>query len=68
MVRVGRGVGMHCLYAIGEQVAEIDRLAAEQGLADVTIKPPFLGKAVVWCGSERSRAIVAAKLEERQAA
>ena len=59
---------MHCLYAAGRQVAEVQRLVADQALTDVTIKPPFLGKAVVWCGSERSRDLVAAALEERQAA
>ena len=59
---------MHCLYVAGRQVAEVEQLVVDEALTDVTIKPPFLGKAVVWCGSERSRDLVAAGLENRHAA
>ncbi len=46
---------MHCLYAAARQVADLERVIADKALTDVTIKPPFMGRAVVWCGSTRSR-------------
>ena len=61
---------MHCLYAAGRQVAELERVIAEKGLDDVTLKPPFMGRVVVWCGSDRSRDALSAVLNihEREAA
>lgn len=59
---------MHYLYATGKHVGKIEKVVAEQALTDVKVTPPFLGKAVIWCGSNESRAVLAAVLERREAA
>ena len=59
---------MHYLYAAGRHVAQVEKVVAEQALTDVKVTPPFLGKAVIWCGSNQSRAVLAAILKQREAA
>ena len=59
---------MHYLYAPRGHVAQIEEVVAEQALTDVKVTPPFLGKAVIWCGSNESRALLVAVLEQREAA
>ena len=50
---------MHYLYATETQAIELKRVASARALTDVAIKPPFMGKVVVWCGSEETRNVLA---------
>ena len=59
---------MHYLYAAERQMGDVKRMVADHELSDVKIAPMFLGKSVVWCGSDASRAVLAQVLEEREAA
>ena len=45
---------MHCLYATVGQLPALKKAVADRGITDVTFKPPFLGRVVIWCGSEAS--------------
>lgn len=46
---------MHYLYARSPQVEAVKAAVRKTVLSDVTVAPPFMGKAVVWCGSDASR-------------
>lgn len=46
---------MHYLYATSRQFEAVEAALEEAGLEDVTVSAPFMGKAVVWCGSDASR-------------
>ena len=46
---------MHYLYTVARQVPELQRVIEAEHLDDVSIRPAFLGRVVVWCGSEASR-------------
>ena len=61
---------MHCLYAAERQVPDLKRVISDEKLSDVTLRPAFLGRVVVWCGSERSHSVLADVLasHERRAA
>ena len=57
---------MHCLYAAGRQITDLERVIIKEGLKDVTMKPPFMGRVVVWCGSTRSRDLLDGVLNVRE--
>ena len=59
---------MHYLQAARDQVAELKRIISDERLDDVTIRPSLGGNAVIWCGSDRSRARLAQVLEAQKAA
>ena len=46
---------MHYLYAQTHQLDAVQTTLRERGLDDVKVHRPFLGKAVIWCGSVQSR-------------
>ena len=57
---------MHCLYAAQRQVTKLEEIIVEEGLDDVTIKAPFMGRVVVWCGSDHSQTLLEGVLNVRE--
>ena len=51
---------MHYLYAGEKQLTALREAVKNQGLVDVEVKQPFMGRVVVWCGSDHSREVLAA--------
>lgn len=59
---------MHYLYAYVHQLDAVEAVLQDGGLDDVEVHRPFMGKAVIRCGSAESRDHLLGQLELSAAA